>query len=245
MLFFSGIDLYNFTMLSDNTVKRYVLQVIVQLVFFSIIYIVIYTLVKNFYFLLWKRKNKKNWIKGSWLQIHVKNDLRIGTVEIAQNFNTIEANGHNFTPKGHKTSNNKKETTWKYLLANVKDEKNARDFIGCYTADDISNQTSKDGVHVLQIMGVDNKTGYANYMVGGFRDTFKITDKNAADAGDHAGELYFYRMSNKCKRYLYEDHNFRYDRLISIHENPDFATEPFVMKLKACLENLPVESVEK
>lgn len=64
MLFFSGIDLYNFTMLKDNNVQSYILQCLVQLVVFSVIYVLIYFIVKMIYIYIWKKRNKKIWVKG-------------------------------------------------------------------------------------------------------------------------------------------------------------------------------------
>ena len=244
MLIFSGIDLYNFSMLENNMIEKNVLQIFIQLVLFSIIYFIIYISVKKVYCFFWKINNKNSWVRGTWLHIHVKNDLRIGTVEIKQNFNTINAKGHNITPKGQRSNLNKSDTTWTYILCKVIDDKTVRDFVGCYTAQDIKNQATKDGMHVLQILGVDNKTGYANRMVGGFRDTFRIDGEISSDIGDHVGQLFFFRISDKCKKYLYDDKIFRYDKLSDMHEKPEFATEPYVIKLKECIDSMTEKSIK-
>ncbi len=231
MLFFSGIDLYNFTMLKDNNVQSYILQCLVQLVVFSVIYVLIYFIVKMIYIYIWKKRNKKIWVKGKWLHIHVKNNIRIGAVEIRQNFSTITAKGHNVFPEGH-SPNNKKDTTWNYLLGKVVDDETKRDFIGCYSAQDIKNQITKEGIHVLQILTPDSTNGYPNIMMGGFKDTFSIGETITLSANDHAGQLFFYKMDKKCQEYLYDVNGLRYDRLASLHNNPDFANNPYVMKLK-------------
>lgn len=231
MLFFSGIDLFSFSMLKNNNVERYILQCIVQLIIFSAIYLIIYFCVKNIYLFFWKRKNKKIWVKGKWLHIHVKNDIRIGTVEIRQNFGTITAKGHNVSPKEYANSK-KSDTTWSYFLGKVVDDETKRDFIGCYSAQDIKNQKTKDGMHVLQILSPDSAKGYPNIMMGGFRDTFDIGQTISISVGDHAGQLFFYKMDEKCQQYLYDGDVLRYDRLADLHNNPDFASNPYVMKLK-------------
>lgn len=235
MLIFSGIDLFNFSMIQSN-VTRYVVQIIVQIILFSSIYAIIYAIVNKVYALNWIKSHKGSWVKGMWLHIHVKNDIRVGTVSIKQNFNTISAKGHNIKPKGGENKLHKNETTWNYVLSKVIDDnENARDFIACYTANDIANQITKDGMHVLNIVGRDKKTGYANMMVGGFRDTFKIGSNDVIDVGNHAGQLFFFRLSDKCREYLIDNSGFRYDRLFDLHEKAEFAEEPYVIKLKECL----------
>ena len=98
MLILGGFDIFNFSMLQDDII-RYIVQILVQLVAFSVLYAVIYAIVRKIYCLKWIRENKKIWIKGLWLHIHVKKEIRVGTVEIRQNFNTINAKGHNIRPK--------------------------------------------------------------------------------------------------------------------------------------------------
>lgn len=97
MLILGGFDIFNFSMLQDDII-RYIIQILVQLVAFSVLYTVIYAVVKKIYCQKWIRENKKIWIKGFWLHIHVKKEIRIGTVEIRQNFNTVNAKGHNIRP---------------------------------------------------------------------------------------------------------------------------------------------------
>lgn len=238
MLFFSGIDLFNFTMFENNSIEKYVLQVLVQLILFSIIYLIIYSMVKTIYCYIWKNKNKKIWIKGTWLHIHVKNDIRIGIVEIMQNFNTINAKGHNIMPREYCSNIKKSDTTWSYILGKVVDDDTKRDFIGCYTAQDIKNQITKEGIHALHIMQPGNKHSYPDSMMGGFRDAFNIGDDIYTNVGDHAGQLFFYRLSDRCSKYLYDNNILRYDRLAEMHEKPEFATEPYVMKLKECIDSM-------
>ena len=121
-----------------------------------------------------------------------KKEIRVGTVEIRQNFNTINAKGHNIRPKTAESETPPKETTWFYTLCKVVDDDSARDFIGCYQASNISQQTTKDGIHVMQIIGCDSKTGFANRMVGVFRDTVRISPDSVVDIGNQAGQLYFF-----------------------------------------------------
>ena len=71
MLILGGFDIFNFSMLQDDII-RYIIQILVQLVAFSVLYTVIYAVVKKIYCQKWIRENKKIWIKGFWLHIHVK-----------------------------------------------------------------------------------------------------------------------------------------------------------------------------
>lgn len=234
MLILSGIDLFNFSSVS-NTFARYSIQVLVQLLLFTFIYSIVYFTVKKIYCVNWIKSHKNIWLKGIWLHIHVKNDIRVGTVDIEQNFYTIKATARNVYPGG--LGKPQRETTWNYLLSKVFDDESVRDFVGYYKAEDITSQSSKDGVHVLHIENKsrDKKTGYANYMVGTFRDTVKISKNEIQDSDSHAGQLYFFRLSDKCREYLIGDNGFRYDLLPTLHEKAEFADEPYVIKLKECL----------
>ena len=233
MLILSGIDLFYFSKVT-NIVMRYFLQIMVQLILFSTIYLVIYFTVKFLYCRYWKIKNKNIWVHGIWLHIHIKNEIRIGTVEIQQDFNTINATGYNINLYGEK----QKETTWSYILGEIKDEPNARDFIGYYEATKFETQKKIDGVHILKLESTTQKNKYTTRMNGVFRDTF-IVEKNAQiDIGDHAGKLFFFRPSNECLKYLYDGNEFRYDRLVKLHKREEFANEQFVIKLKEELKQL-------
>ena len=236
MLILGGFDIFNFSMLQDDII-RYIVQILVQLVAFSVLYAVIYAIVRKIYCLKWIRENKKIWIKGFWLHIHVKKEIRVGTVEIRQNFNTINAKGHNIRPKTAESETPPKETTWFYTLCKVVDDDSARDFIGCYQASNISQQTTKDGIHVMQIIGCDSKTGFANRMVGVFRDTVRISPDSVVDIGNQAGQLYFFRISEALRQYLFDGSGFRYDKRSFLHENAEFADEPYVIELKKHLKN--------
>lgn len=93
------VDIFNFNMVKDIFL-RIVLQVVVHSLVFSSSYIVIYKIVEFIYIKHWIRCNKNIWIKGIWLHIHVKDEIRIGTVKFKQNFHDIEADGHNIYPDG-------------------------------------------------------------------------------------------------------------------------------------------------
>ena len=160
-------------------------------------------------------------------------------MEIRQNFNTVNAKGHNIRPGVEETKTPPKETTWFYTLCKVVDDDSVRDFVGCYQASNISQQTTKDGIHVMQIIGCDSKTGFANRMVGVFRDTVRINPDSVVDIGDQAGQLYFFRISEKCKHYLFDNSGFRYDKLADLHNNAEFADEPYVIELKKTLKKQP------
>jgi len=235
MLIFSGLDLFNFSMLQSDAL-RYIVQVVLQLIIFAGLYAAVYFIVKTVYCRKWIKENKHIWVQGTWLHIHSKNNIRVGTVEIEQNFNTISAQGHNICPKGGQAPGQKRKiTTWYYTMAQVMDDKLARDFLGCYTAQEMETMTSKDGIHMLKILPPKGDEA-ANQMLGSFRDTFRVSERELLDIGDHAGQLYFFRLSPEMEKYLCDPKGFRYDLLEDVHEKPEFANEPYVIQLKECLE---------
>lgn len=237
MLIFSGIDLVNFSMIS-NDVIRYVVQVFVQLVAFVVIYSAVYAAVKAVYCSRWIGSHKDIWVQGLWLHIHMKNGVRIGTVEIKQNFYTIKAEGHNICPKDKAGKlPQKKDTTWNYTLSKVADDASARDFIGCYTANELGSQTKKDGIHVLKIL-TPAKGHFPSQMAGCFRDTCKISEQGITNVGDHAGELFLFKLSPAMQHRLCDENGFRYDLLARLHEDEQFKDEPYIIKLQECIEKM-------
>lgn len=224
------IDLFNFEMV-NNPILRTLFQVFIN----SFLFLIVYLLVKQVHCYRWIKHHKDIWIQGDWLHIHVKKDIRIGLVEIRQDFYSIKAQGHNISPKDTNRTQPERETTWNYVLGSVMNDTTPRDFIGCYTAHEVQSQTKKDGVHILTIEP-PSKNDYPTRMIGCFRDTCKIDKRGITDVvGNHAGELYLFKLSPSLKEYLFSENGCRYDLLAELHKQIKFREEPFVIKLLQCL----------
>lgn len=239
MFALSGIDLLNFSMI-QNIVTRYCVQVLVQLLIFTFLYAVIHITVKELYFLIWKHNNKSIWLEGKWLHIHVKNNIRVGTVEIKQYFNEIGGIGHNISID----SADKKDTTWSYVTGRVEDINGAGDFVAYYAATKVGSSSTRNGVHVLSLESSNQKNKYTPQLLGIFSDTYdkELDSINIVNVGEHSGGLFFFRMSNKCKNYLYDENGFSYSKLSTLHTKDEFADEPYVIKLKEILQQKKEQS---
>lgn len=228
----SGIDIVNFSYV-DNIAFRTFLEFIVQVVIFSGSFGIIYFAVKNIYSLLWIHRHRNIWIKGLWLHIHIKNEPRVGTVVIKQNFSTISAIGTNIYPNG--INKPQRVTKWHYLLAKVNDDQTRNaDLIGYYRAGEEADTSAKDGIHILNIEN-NNEKHISNTMSGAFRDTVR------ADGGpvdEHSGRLYLFRVDKKTLKFLTDESsgNISYEKLANLHCRTEFENTKYAKKLKGFLE---------
>ena len=229
-----GIDILGFNQIR-NTILKILISSLCQILFLGFIYLLIYRIVYTIKSFLWINRNKEIWIKGIWLHIHIKKNIRIGYVDIKQNFYSISAKGQNvgFPDTDHIHN----FTDWKYYMAQVADDPTARDFIGCYSANKHDITEQNDGIHMLS---VEKKStdGFPTYMRGQFKDTFAVTDYKleAIDTLDHSGKLLLYKPSKKCLDYLFTEDGFSYDRLSNIINVKDLSSEPFVICLNELLK---------
>lgn len=228
-------DIFNFSMV-ENFFLKISLQVAVHLFVFSVSYTAIYKTVKKIYIMYWIHCNKNIWIKGIWLHIHVKDEIRIGTVKFKQNFHDIEADGHNIYPDGL-GYDSWRETKWRYLFGKIKD-RNVRytDLIGIYRAGRAGSQDTKDGIHSLEID--DAKPGqYTTSMKGLFKDTVK---KGDIIVNDKTGDLFLFRVDEELLNYLRSKSNgsIDYDKLSRLHKQDQFQYHPYVLQLKKSIEKL-------
>lgn len=239
MLIFSGMDVFNFEHAKTDA-GRYVMQIFVQLIFFSFSYIAVYFIVKQVYVMRWISAHKNIWLKGTWLHIHVKKDkkeIRIGFVDISQNFYTIKAHGVNMYPECC-GSECQRETSWNYVLGKIFEDDYKRDFIGVYEAEDVFNHIPKNGIHSLKIE-IGGK-GYPNMMIGKFGDAVKL-DGHTDNLNCDAGQLYLFKPSEACKKYL--DISNRNNLIYDLHTIDDFCREPFVRQLNASIKEVFGEKV--
>lgn len=229
------VDIFNYSMI-NNFFVQIVLQAITHLIVFTLSFTIIYKVTKAIYINLWIQKNKKIWIKGIWLHIHVKDEIRIGTVRFKQNFHTIEAEGHNIYPYGL-GYDTWRETKWYYLFGKISDD-NIRftDLLGFYRAGHAGNQSEKDGIHSLELN--DPKSGkQTTSMHGIFKDTVKEGD---VVVDDKRGDLFFFRADEEVLRFLRkgDSGSIDYERLSKLHLQEQFQNEPYVKQLKKSIKKI-------
>lgn len=214
------------------------IDIVINLLLYSVLYIWIFDICAKVDKWIWIKKHPRMYIRGKWLHIHDKEKLRIGVVDIKQEYDHFEARGQNFSYLGVPAEDDH-VTVWTYKMAIVKDDKSNCDYLGCYSADKRVNET-QDGMHMLTVGRVDSKTGYPIYMRGGFADTFKVNskeDKNPPVVNNHCGNLYLYKMSKKLEEYLYDAGSGEAleKKVAGLCKHPDFQDEPFVQEYRECM----------
>lgn len=146
----AGDVLWQFLIIQNETLRA-VVKGLLDCFVFSILYGILYFLVDLFYRTLWIYRNKRIFIQGKWLHIHKKDPIRIGVVDIKQEFENIYATAENIAPEGQQEKAYQ-VTSWKYMMATVHaDSSTVRDVIGCYTATKKDSNISNDGMHMLNI----------------------------------------------------------------------------------------------
>lgn len=231
--------------------EKWIVQLIyaiINLVLYSVLYVWIFDFCARVDNWLWIKRNPKMYIRGKWLHIHDKPKLRIGVVDIKQEYDHFEARGQNFSYLGAPERDNH-VTIWTYKIAVVKDDKSNCDYLGCYSADKRMDET-QDGMHMLTVGEIDQKTGYPTYLRGGFADTFKVKnkeDKTPPVISNHCGDLYLYKMSKKLEDYLYhiDSGEILEKRVVELCNHPDFQDEPFVQKYRECMEKYNLWACKK
>lgn len=224
--FFSGLFAI------ENQVTLDIIDSAIEVVLFGVVYTVIYSAISFFYRAVWISKNREFYVQGQWLHIHKKDTLRIGVVDITQDFYNINASAENVTPNipGHYVHN--KRTQWSYIIGEVDSDHSSWEYVACYEAKKTDVGDNNSGLHMLKIRrGTD---GYPVGMDGRFSDIFKASDTLGSEINSHQrqGELHLYRMSKEVKKHLYENGHLDYDRLEDLCNNERFQDELFVRDLK-------------
>lgn len=225
-----GLDWFSFSSV-ENSPVRFLLSVLVQIVLFATAYSIIYFCVDKIFSAIWIHNNHKLWIEGVWLHIHIKNKIRIGKVEMSQDFYDVRARGLNIDPV---VGGN--ETYWSYYMAKVRDDITPEDFIGWYAAKKTDSGVHNNGIHLLTF-NYDNND-FPHEMHGHFRDTFQITNDSVSDTdiSEHIGRLILFRPSKECLDYLTDGNSFDLDKLKTLHLNLSFQNEPYVHELNRILD---------
>lgn len=242
ILLSSGIDIFEFSMIKSMVI-RIICKIIVQIIVFGIIYMIVYFIIYRIKTVYWINRHKDLYVKGRWLHIHIKNNVRIGYVDISQNFYEVIARGYNIDLLCQNGENHM--TNWVYLMGQVDNDKTARDFIGYYKAHKQEEDITNDGMHALTV--TEKREGFPYVMRGNFYDTFKITNEsiNRILVNEHSGILIFFKPSSACIKYLQSGNNIL-ENIRKLPEVPIFANEEYVKTIKALMHtkklNIPSKS---
>lgn len=242
-VFLALVDLY--CTLFNNTVEEKILKSIENVtarkallfVLYFIVFNILYWLVLEavFYFKekSWAKRHKDLWMRGKWLHIHIKTDnaIRIGMVDIQQNFYEIKVDAMNVSYLKKKGSTT---TKWGYYSAKLSEESGTPNMIGCYKSIKEGMTMGNQGIHSLFIKNRDKKSQYPIELSGMFSDTFKMEKKNMEPVhpGDHCGKLMLFRLSKKMENTLYRSGHLNIEKLRTIDQDVNYADEPFVKELK-------------
>lgn len=242
-VFLALVDLY--CVLFNNTVEEVFLNNIENIMARKLILYVLYFLVFNaLYWVvlgaisLYKEKkwigvHKDLWLRGKWLHIHIKTDgsIRIGVVNILQNYYEVKVDATNISYPGKKDSTT---TKWGYYSAKLSEESGVPNVIGCYKAIKEGMTLGNQGIHSLFIKNWDEKDRFPIELSGKFSDTFRMekSDMSPVHPGDHCGRLMMFRMSGRMEKTLYQSGRLNEEKLRTIDQDVNYGDEAFVKTLK-------------
>ncbi len=233
LLITNGIDLVSFSFI-ENKVFALILEFLVQIVGFSIVNVAIYQIAFHIISRKWINENKDKFLQGRWLHIHGKDNVRIGVVDIKQNFLDIEAKAFNISPNGVP---DKGKTHWNYIDSEIQPKALGSNvaLFGCYVTRK-SNLSNKQGIHTLYF-----EEGFEDFptkLSGSFCDCLNFEKNSVKEIKDGTGRLILHKISPRLNDYLYPNGIFKEENLKGILENKDFAGEPFVQDLKEVMSQL-------
>lgn len=177
-------------------------QILVQVcaMFFSakVVYDLIYQYVENNHVEKWQEVNKDIWIKGTWLHIHDKPNVRVGDVLIKQDFYTISVDGHNLAlPKVDNVSqitiDSLDESDWNYSMAKIVDDEGENTLHGYYTS--LHGSKKKTGMHTLTFTSVKD---FPIFMTGTFGD---VVEEDGQEVKNALGQLRLHKLVPECPYY--------------------------------------------
>lgn len=235
-----GLDLHE---LANSLIEQYIkndvlitlFQFVVSGISAGVVYTIIYTIVYVHYCRKWKKEHQSVWIKGTWLHIHDKENIRVGVVRIKQNFHSIRVKGYNFDPTALNAAEKVMETSWHYSMGKIADDSDNDYVIGYYSATRGIN--TKSGIHHLRI--VSPRDGHDPVtMIGTFHDIVNGKDQKI---GDSLGNIYMCKLTKEQAHYKElksdDDQQLCY-RLAEIIKNrsEDYMSESYFRRLKEVLE---------
>ena len=216
----------NKILFKDSEILNDAYNLIFENVILASLFFILLVIVRFFYQKSWIAKNKKIWIKGLWLHIHIKNDssIRIGYVNITQSFDSINAVAHNYDAMD--ITNPDKRTTWEYYNAQI-DNKYLRGF---YHSDKAA-QTENSGMHRLKI--VNRTFDFPTEMDGFFCDNYLLNGASLSDVTEHrqhSGKLILYRMTKEQEEILVENGEITPEKILDLINDSHFKNDEFVKR---------------
>lgn len=179
----------------------------------------------------WAKGHKEQLLQGKWLHIHDKGNVRIGVVEIEQNFTQLKVKGFNINPLDPHVAN-KGRTNWSYITCKLYPrELTSIEFFGSYAARK-SDGTINQGIHIFHTMDVSAETGLPVYLNGNFCDSFRVGESTVADINDRKGEIHLFRMTPALEEVIYNKKGINYECLGDILHQEGLEDEPFIQTLK-------------
>lgn len=178
----------------------------------------------------WAKSNKEMLLQGKWLHIHDKDNVRIGVVDIEQNFTQLKVKAFNINPLSPSISN-KGRTKWSYITCKLYPrELTGIEFFGSYAARK-ADGTINQGIHIFHTMDVSSETGIPMYLNGNFCDSFRVSEREVDDISDRKGEIHLFRMTPALEEIIYNCNGVDYVRLGSILKESGLEDEPFYQML--------------
>lgn len=181
-----------------NDFAKLLLEVCLMFISAKAVYNGLYKLVENRSLNQWKTKNKDIWIKGTWLHVHDKKDVRIGDVLIEQDLYTISVDGNNLAlPKANNISEISNKlldySDWYYTMAKIVNNENENTLYGYYTS--VHGKKRKKGMHALTFGYMND---YPIFLSGTFND---VVEESGQEISKALGELRLYKLSTNCPYY--------------------------------------------
>ena len=232
-----GFDFLNMEFIENETLQI-IANVLIQFLGTVGINVCIYGLVYKIFEFRWKKNNKDIYIKGEWLTIHNKENIRIGIANIHQSFKTINAEAYNISPKVDGIKQ-KPKSNWEYSCVSLSPQQLVGiRFLGCY----VSKKDNENimGVHQIDLIDTNESVDVYPYIMSGkFCDTVKNSGKKLININDNIGEIYFYKMTPEIKNFLSKGE--KEEQLKNILNEKSLENELFVKKLSSIVAQYVAE----
>ena len=231
---YSSLEIDFLQFLNVSGPSLYILKVVIFILHwavFALFYVGLSELILKIKRWKWKKDNPGLDIEGVWLHIHDKEDVKIGVVEIKQDFYDLSVDAENIKPH----TDDDTTTKWHYIGAQFKPSENAQiQLIACYFGRR-SQETFKQGVHLYREFHSEN--GKVQKMTGEFGDALNITSgQKPVEVHDKTGKILLYRMTPEIKEYINFKSVDHYDRSklrwIMEHASPDIKKSEYVKTLQ-------------
>lgn len=204
--------------------------------------IIVYDLVLRHRQRVWIKNNQNLMLRGKWLHIHEKGNVRIGVVTIKQSFTTLDVKGFNVNPLAQGVGNVGR-TKWSYMACRLfPAEMTGIEFFGTYAARRHGGQV-KQGIHIFDTMQLDAETGIPVYLHGSFSDAFKISNEKVDDINDGKGDIYLFRITPALDAFLkknnIDDYNLRH--ILELTKKEEYAhlqEEPYLITLNEVIQRI-------